>query len=145
MNGHALTVGAERMAPATITAAKVTAHTIRIPEANNRPMVTIHSDGRLEFGESYDPDEAARAFWDAVQRFTPSPAVQTFGAPLAARVDAELARGSQAERLLRATLVTYEAVHDEWTDSRHKFGTLPTCLVCADAARIRAFLDRVAP
>ncbi|MEU1592814.1 hypothetical protein ABZ468_08110 [Streptomyces sp. NPDC005708] len=140
MIGQSLTVGTDRIAPATITAAKVTAYTIRIPDQNSQPMVTIHPDGRLEFGEAYEPDEAARAFWEAVERFAPSPAVQKFGVPLAARIDAALARGSQAERLLRATLVTYEAVHDEWTDS-HKFGALPTCLVCADTARIRAFLN----
>ena len=29
-------------------------------------MVTIHPDGSIEYGENYKPDEAAKAFWDAV-------------------------------------------------------------------------------
>lgn len=127
---------------ASITAAKpITSYTICIPDENNRPMVTIHPDGRLKYGESYEPDEAARAFWAALQRFAPSPEVQQLGAPLTARINAELACGEQAERLLRATLITYAAVHSEWTDS-HRFEGLPSCLMCADAARIRAFLNR---
>ncbi|MGY4936148.1 hypothetical protein ACWD7T_34685 [Streptomyces sp. 900116325] len=48
----------------SITAVKpLTSYTIRIPDENNRPMVTIHPDGRIEYGEAYEPDEAARAFW----------------------------------------------------------------------------------
>lgn len=35
---------------------------------NGTPKVTLHRDGRLEYGEDYRPDEAARAFWEAVQR-----------------------------------------------------------------------------
>jgi hypothetical protein len=62
-----------------ITAAKpITSYTIRIPDENGRPLVTIHPDGRVELGEGYEPDEAARAFWDAVQRIAP----ESFGVPL---------------------------------------------------------------
>lgn len=43
------------------------------------PMVTIHPDGRLEFGEGYTPDEAARRFWDALRHFAP----QQFRGPTA--------------------------------------------------------------
>jgi len=35
---------------------------------NGTPMVTLHRDGRLEYGKDYQPDEAARAFWEALQR-----------------------------------------------------------------------------
>ena len=36
------------------------------------PLVTIHPDGHLEYGPGYDPDEAARRFWDALQRYMPA-------------------------------------------------------------------------
>lgn len=36
------------------------------------PMVTIARDGSLTFGDSYDPDEAARIFWDAIARWRDS-------------------------------------------------------------------------
>lgn len=35
---------------------------------NGTPKVTMHRDGRLEYGEGYQPGEAARTFWEAVQR-----------------------------------------------------------------------------
>lgn len=35
------------------------------------PMVTIHPDGTLEYGESYTPDEAAQQFWAAMRRWAP--------------------------------------------------------------------------
>ncbi|MFE6185509.1 hypothetical protein ACFQ6U_13890 [Streptomyces sp. NPDC056465] len=53
---------------ATLCAAEpITSFTFRIPDRNGRPLVTIHPDGRVELGEGYGPDEAARSFWDAVQ------------------------------------------------------------------------------
>lgn len=30
------------------------------------PMVIIHPDGRIEYGEGYTPDAAAKIFWDAL-------------------------------------------------------------------------------
>ncbi|MER6616312.1 hypothetical protein [Streptomyces xantholiticus] len=68
------TVGVPMNNLAAVTAAKpITSYVIRIPDENNRPLVTIHPDGRVELGEGYEPDEAAAAFWDAVQRFADSP------------------------------------------------------------------------
>lgn len=29
-------------------------------------LVAIHPDGHLEYGEGYEPDEAARRFWDGL-------------------------------------------------------------------------------
>ena len=46
---------------------------ISIMRADQNPLVTIHTDGRMEFGPDYEPDEAARVFWDAVQRLTSAP------------------------------------------------------------------------
>lgn len=36
-----------------------------------KTFVTIRPDGKIEFGEGYNPDEAARAFWAAVSRNVP--------------------------------------------------------------------------
>ena len=35
-------------------------------------LVTIHQDGRLEYGEGYTPDEAARIFWEAIAHMAPT-------------------------------------------------------------------------
>jgi hypothetical protein len=114
-----------------VAARPMTSYTFRIPDENGRPMVTIHPDGRLEFGESYDPDEAARAFWEALKRFAPSPEEQQFGAPLAARINKELGRGNQAETLLSSALAMYEDVTVGKVDG-HAIGQL--------AGTIRGFL-----
>lgn len=34
-------------------------------------LVAVHNDGSITYGEGYDPDEAARAFWIAVGAATP--------------------------------------------------------------------------
>ncbi|MGW2384451.1 hypothetical protein [Streptomyces sp. NPDC001658] len=60
----------------TITAATVQPSTISIP-FNGRPIVTIRPGGQLEFGEDYTPGDAARAFWEAVQRLQPTFEQQT--------------------------------------------------------------------
>lgn len=36
-------------------------------EDNRTPLVTIHATGELEYGPDYQPDEAARRFWDAMR------------------------------------------------------------------------------
>lgn len=74
----------------TITAAKVQDSVISISASNGRPLVAIRRDGRLEFGDDYQPDAAARLFWEAVQRFAPIQMEQQFGRPLAERINAEL-------------------------------------------------------
>jgi hypothetical protein len=71
---------------------------VRISNTNGQPLVSIHPDGRTEFGPDYQPDEAARAFWDAVQRLTPPAMVREYGAPLTARINAELAAGERAQK-----------------------------------------------
>ena len=88
--------------PSVIAASNVQHSLISIPNTVNKSVVTIHPDGRLEFGEGYEPDEAARTFWDAVQRLAPDPMTREFGAPLKARIDAELAAGQRAEKKLEA-------------------------------------------
>jgi hypothetical protein len=75
---------------------------LAIRGAKGQPLVTIHPDGRLEHGDDYQPDEAATAFWDAVQRLTPPAMVREYGAPLTARINAELAAGEAAQKKLEA-------------------------------------------
>ncbi|THA22757.1 hypothetical protein E6R18_32950 [Streptomyces sp. A1277] len=98
-----------------ITATNVTAATITIP-GESGPLVTIHPDGRLEYGPGYDPDKAARTFWEAMGRHaTPE---KQFGRPLARAIDAELARGREAE-------ATVEALRERLPVLRRAVETLP--------------------
>ena len=46
--------------------------TIVIQGADRQPLVSIHPDGTLEYGPGYDPDEAARRFWDALRHYMPA-------------------------------------------------------------------------
>lgn len=86
----------------SITAANIQAPSISIPSSTGESLFTIHPDGRLELGDDYQPEEAARAFWDAVQRLAPTPMVQQYGAPLTARINAELAAGEKAQKTVQA-------------------------------------------
>ncbi|MFF4902226.1 hypothetical protein [Streptomyces sp. NPDC001068] len=110
----------------------ITSYSLVIPDDNGRPMLTVHPDGRMVFGENYAPDKAAGAFWEAVKRFAPDPSVQEFGAPLKARIDKELARGEKAEALLRKALAMYEDVVEGRIDG-HAIGML--------AGEIRGFVN----
>jgi hypothetical protein len=60
----------------SISATKVQSPSIVLP-FNNKPMVTLRPDGTIEFGDDYQPDEAARLFWEAVQRLQPTLEQQT--------------------------------------------------------------------
>ncbi|MCF0086677.1 MULTISPECIES: hypothetical protein [unclassified Streptomyces] len=71
---------------------------ISIRGEGGEPLVDIHPDGRIEYGSGYQPDEAAQALWAAVQRWAPDPMAQQYGAPLTARINAELAAGQAAQR-----------------------------------------------
>lgn len=104
-------VGVPMTGVVTLAAVKpITSYRLVIPDDDGQPMVTIHPDGRMEFGESYVPEKAAGAFWEWVKKLAPDPAVREFGAPLKARIDQELARGERAEGLLRKALLMYEDV-----------------------------------
>lgn len=45
---------------------------ISIIGEGHAPLVTVHPDGTLEYGPGYDPDEAARRFWDAMRFHMPA-------------------------------------------------------------------------
>lgn len=45
---------------------------ITIAGADGAPLVTIRPTGELEYGPGYTPDEAARAFWDALRYLAPA-------------------------------------------------------------------------
>jgi len=38
---------------------------------NEKMAVKVNSDGTIEYGESYTPDEAAKAFWEVVKLYHP--------------------------------------------------------------------------
>lgn len=65
--------------------------------ANGQTTVTVHHDGRLEYGPDYQPDEAARLFWEAVEQQARS--IQ-YGAPLNARINEHLKAGQEAEQAI---------------------------------------------
>jgi hypothetical protein len=46
--------------------------TINIPSTDGSPLVTIHPDGTLTYGPNYQPDEAARTFWEALAAHMPA-------------------------------------------------------------------------
>ncbi|MEU1327193.1 hypothetical protein [Streptomyces microflavus] len=68
-------------------------------------MATIHPDGRLTYGEGYEPDEAAQQFWAALQRWAP----QTF-------------RASQAEETLRMLAPMFEGLQRLLATSSRDWG-----------------------
>lgn len=73
---------------------------VHITGANGQPLVSVHPDGRTEFGDGYHPDEAARVFWDAVQRLVPPAMVREYGRPLTARINEHLKAGQEAEQAI---------------------------------------------
>jgi hypothetical protein len=67
-------------------------------------LVKIHLDGRLEYGETYTPDVAARTFWNALAWLTPAP-VQVLTdrvAELEREVDVDNKLLAERDRLLEA-------------------------------------------
>jgi hypothetical protein len=46
-----------------------------INDEQGNPMVTIERDRTLTYGENYDPDKAARIFWDSFARHAHEPVV----------------------------------------------------------------------
>lgn len=53
-------------------AAPVAPRIVIMSEDNRTPLVTIHPNGTLEYGPGYNPDEAARRFWDAMRHHMPA-------------------------------------------------------------------------
>lgn len=101
-NQHSQVISNAELADTAISAAKLGAATISIP-FNGQPMVTIRPDGRLEFGPDYHPDDAARAFWDAVLRLQPTLEQQTGIKDVEARLRAGAFRDG-ADRIRRTDL-----------------------------------------
>lgn len=62
----------EMITTTTVTAKlEPTAFAITI-EGNKGPLVGIRHDGTIEYGIGYDPDVAARIFWEALAAHMPS-------------------------------------------------------------------------
>lgn len=45
---------------------------LSIRGGNGNPLVTIRPTGELEYGPGYEPNEAARRFWDALRHHMPA-------------------------------------------------------------------------
>jgi hypothetical protein len=99
------TTSSQAMDGWSIAASRIQHGTISVP-FNGQPLVTIHPDGRLEFRDGYTPDEAAASFWEAVQCLAPDPMTREFGAPLKARINAELGRLQRAREWVNSEPVT---------------------------------------
>jgi hypothetical protein len=69
--------------------------TIEIRGDNGALLVAVHPEGRLEYGPGYEPDDAARRFWDGVEQTART--IQ-YGAPMNATINAHLKVGEEAER-----------------------------------------------
>ena len=78
------------------------------------PLVTIHPDGTLEYGEDYTPDEAARQFWEALRQFAP----RQFRRPS----EAESARGKESEETLRTLAPMFEGLQRLLATSSRDWG-----------------------
>jgi hypothetical protein len=50
---------------------------LTILSGNGAPLVKIYGDGTLEYGEGYDPDEAARRLWEAIGKRAPGATLHT--------------------------------------------------------------------
>jgi hypothetical protein len=77
-------------------------------------MVAMHHDGHLEYGPAYQPDEAARRFWDGIKQW--SRALQ-YGAPLNASINAELAAGQEAQAKLGQIRSLHKPITEEYPRS----------------------------
>ncbi len=92
---------------------------IAITGQNGRPLVAVHPDGRLEYGDGYTPDDAAQAFWDAVERLSRN---LQYGAPLNASIDAELAAGQRAQDTLKTLAPMLQGLDRLLTTSSRDWG-----------------------
>lgn len=44
---------------------------LEIRNSNNEVLVTLRPDGTLEYGPSYNPDDTAKIFWNAITNHNP--------------------------------------------------------------------------
>lgn len=55
-----------------VTIAQPSDEIFRVLSPDNEPLVIMYRDGRMEFGPSYTPDEAARIWWRAIELMVPA-------------------------------------------------------------------------
>lgn len=78
-NGMRLTLPAPEGVPAVtippppvqVRLADLNGDRLVINDDEGRPLVTCRGDGTLKYGGRYDPDDAARRFWEALARACP--------------------------------------------------------------------------
>jgi hypothetical protein len=122
-----------------ITAAQPMAGQISIHGSDGHPLVTIHIDEQhIEYGPGYEPDDAARAFWDAMQRHMPSPMVRQFGQPLTDSINAELKAGQEAQQ----TVERVRSLANDMLQAQHGVDLEADGIRRAIGARIHAVLNR---
>lgn len=94
---HGLAVDNSLLAGSIVAAAPLIGQ-LCIGNNAGTPLVTISLDtGQITYGPDYDPDEAARLFWDAITTQFSSPD-RYFGPGLNARIDQHLREGEAAEK-----------------------------------------------
>jgi hypothetical protein len=81
--------------------------TISIHGDNGSLLVAVHPDGRLEYGPDYEPDDAARRFWEGVEQAARN--IQ-YGPPMNATINARLKTGEEAERKVQRL----RALAEQW-------------------------------
>jgi hypothetical protein len=101
-----------------------------LPDAEGQPMVTISlTDGTIEYGPTYEPDAAARVFWEAMQTMFGSPDA-VFGHGLAGRVDEEMAELRQRAEKAEAAVERVRTIHHHVECSNVHCKTGGWCVGC---------------
>lgn len=60
------------MSTATPITPMVPETTFMVISDDRGPLVTIHADGKITYGEHYQPDQTAKTFWKAMVKHRPS-------------------------------------------------------------------------
>jgi hypothetical protein len=93
--GGSIFVSADQIQPVTIQPPPI----IAVLGEGGVPLVAVHPDGHLEYGPGYEPDEAARRFWDGVEQYARN--VQ-YGPQLNETINTHLKAGEEAEKRIQA-------------------------------------------
>ncbi len=46
---------------------------MQVKDSNGKILVQLFSDGKIDYGEDYDPDITAKIFWEAISNHAPKP------------------------------------------------------------------------
>jgi hypothetical protein len=80
---------------------------------DGKSMVTVHPDGRVEYHGEYAPDEAARAFWEALSTFCPTRQYAEALAALSAEKEKrQAAQGGVTEAMVDTAVEAFDDLYD---------------------------------